>query len=185
MGKPEAAGKVAAQDLNALRRELAGLFEYIQRVRQEIAAIHQPSEADHKFTSIGEQLDAIVEATEEATNTIMGSVEKNHLLLDELRKGIKDAKLRAAVEKIAENGNAILEACSFQDITGQRISKITKSLTYVEARVSALVGVWGKAQLEKVEVKPAQEKTADEKLLHGPQLKGQAISQAEIDKLFD
>jgi hypothetical protein len=33
-------------------------------------------------------------------------------------------------------------------------------------------------------VKPDQVKTADEKLLHGPQLEGKGISQDEIDKLF-
>jgi chemotaxis protein CheZ len=172
-------------EIDVLKRELKGLFDYIQRVRQEIAAIHRPADAEHKFNSIGEELDAIVQSTEEATHTIMETMETNQALLEALRAQVKDPKLLAGIDRIVENGNAVFEACSFQDITGQRISKITRSLTYVEARVNALVDIWGKAQLEKVEVRPEREKSADEKLLHGPQLKGQAISQAEIDKLFE
>jgi len=60
-----------------------------------------------------------------------------------------------------------------------------KSVTYVEDRVNALIEVWGKAKIYKIEVKPNKEKTEDEKLLHGPALEGEGISQDEIDKLFD
>ncbi len=83
------------------------------------------------------------------------------------------------------DGGAVFEACSFQDITGQRVSKVVKSVTYVEERINALIKIWGKAELEKVDVEPEREKTADEKLMHGPQLAGEGISQDEIGKLFD
>ena len=86
---------------------------------------------------------------------------------------------------IAANGAAVFEACSFQDITGQRVSKVVKSVSYVEERINALFGIWGKDELENVDVEPAREKTADETLVHGPQLAGEGISQDEIDKLFD
>jgi chemotaxis protein CheZ len=66
---------------DSLRHELVGLFQYIQRVRKEIAAIGRPADKDHKFESMGEQLDAIVGATEEATNTIMEAMERNGELL--------------------------------------------------------------------------------------------------------
>lgn len=58
-------------------------------------------------------------------------------------------------------------------------------MTYVEDRVNALIEVWGKDEIDKIEVKPDKEKTEDEKLLHGPALEGEGISQDEIDKLFD
>ncbi len=62
---------------------------------------------------------------------------------------------------------------------------MVKSVSYVEERINALIGIWGKDELENVDVEPAREKTADEKLVHGPQLAGEGISQDEIDKLFD
>ncbi|MEK7821339.1 MAG: protein phosphatase CheZ [Pseudomonadota bacterium] len=174
----------AAQEVETLKKELTGLFRYIQRVRQEIAAIYQPAEDEHRFNSIAEQLDAVVKATEKATDTIMAAMETNDSLVMEIKKMVRDPAVAAKLDKISENGAAVFEACSFQDITGQRINKVAKSLTYVETHVNLLINVWGKDVVEKTEVKVDKEKSADEKLLHGPQLSGKGVSQDEIDKLF-
>jgi chemotaxis protein CheZ len=168
-----------------LKKELVGLFQYVQRVRQEIAAINRPADADHRFETMGEQLDAIVKATEEATNTIMENMEQSDELLTLLRGKMENDDQLKMIDRLLENNNAVFEACSFQDITGQRISKVVKSVIYVEDRVSALTEIWGKDELDKIEVKPDQEKTEDEKLMHGPQDPERAISQAEIDSLID
>jgi chemotaxis protein CheZ len=167
-----------------LKSELAGLFRYLERVREEIAAISRPADEELQFESMGEQLDAIVQATEKATNTIMESTENSLDAVDKLRKDLKDPAQTALLDRIAGDGNEILEACSFQDITGQRVSKIVKSVTYVEERVNALIDVWGKDEVEQVVVE-AEEKTDDEKLLAGPQLEGKGLDQAAIDALFD
>ncbi len=58
----------AQDETEALKKELAGLFHYIKRVRVEIAAIHHPVDEDHHFDKMSDQLDAIVEATESATD---------------------------------------------------------------------------------------------------------------------
>lgn len=173
-----------AQEVETLKKELTGLFHYIQRVRQEIAAIYQPAEDEHRFNSIAEQLDAVVKATEKATDTIMAAMETNDNLVMEIKKMAPDPAVAAKLDKISENGAAVFEACSFQDITGQRINKVAKSLTYVENHVNLLINVWGKDVVEKTEVKADKEKSADEKLLHGPQLAGKGVSQDEIDKFF-
>ena len=171
-------------EIKVLKTELVGLFHYIQRVRQEIAALHKPAESDHGFASISEQLDAIVKATAEATNTIMAAMEENENIVAEVKKGIPDKALAAKLDKITDNAAAVFEACTFQDITGQRINKVAKSLAYVEKHISVLINVWGRDELEKIEVEPDKEKTADEKLLAGPQLEGRGATQDEIDKLF-
>lgn len=172
-------------DAEVLKTELIGLFKYLQRVRQEIAAISRPAEKDHHFASMSDQLDAIVQATEEATNTIMESMEKNEEALGKLRENITDPDQLALLDQISSNGNDVFEACSFQDITGQRVSKVVKSVTYVEDRVNALIEVWGREEIDKTDVQPETEKTEDEKLLHGPALEGEGMAQDEIDKLFD
>ena len=174
-----------AKEAQLLKNELTGLFQYIQRVRTEIAAISRPSENEHGFESMGDQLDAIVKATEEATDTIMGAMEKTDEAVAKLREIITDAEQIALLDNIDENGQEVYQACTFQDITGQRVTKVVKSVTYVEERVNNLIDIWGKAELDKVEVE-AEKKTEDEKLLHGPQLeKEQSMAQAEIDALFD
>lgn len=167
-----------------LKAQLNGLLRYIQRVRQEIAAISNPAEEDYQFDSMGDQLDAIVAATEKATNTIMAAMERNEEMIGELRAMVGDDKGQALLDGISSNGNAVFEACSFQDITGQRVNKVVKSITYVEERVNALVEVWGKEELDKIEI-AAEEKSEDEKLLAGPQMEGKGLSQDEIDALFD
>ncbi len=174
-----------AGEAEQLKQELIGLFQYIQRVRQEIAAINRPADEQVGFGSMGDQLDAIVQATEEATETIMGAMEKNDEAVAELRKTVTGPEQVAQLDKIEANGQEVFQACSFQDITGQRVTKVVKSVTYVEDRVNALIEIWGKDELDKVEVE-AEEKTEDEKLLHGPKLeKEKSFSQAEIDALFD
>ena len=166
-----------------LKQELGALFRYMERVRQEIAAIDRPADQDHGFESMGDQMDAIVKATEAATNTIMATVETNESLLNSLKDGLAEDKI-ATIEKISANNLGLFEACSFQDITGQRVSKVVKSLTYVEDRVTALIEAWGRDELEQVAV-GFREKSEDEKLLHGPQRESEAISQDDIDALFD
>lgn len=167
-----------------LKSELTGLFHYLERVRKEIAAISWPVDEEHHFVSMGEQLDAIVAATEKATHTIMESTEGTLDSVDELRKTVTGEEETALLNRISGNGNDILEACSFQDITGQRVSKVVKSISYVEERISALIEIWGKEELEKVEQENV-EKSEDEKLLSGPQLEGKGLDQAAIDALFD
>lgn len=167
-----------------LKDELSGLLRYIQRVRTEIAAISRPADEDFKFESMGEQLDAIVKATETATNTIMAAMERNDGIIEKICAKTKSKKLQELCDQLIENDNEVFEACSFQDITGQRVNKVVKSITYVEDRVTALVDVWGKEELDKIVIK-AEEKTEDEKLLEGPQMEGKGLSQSEVDALFD
>ncbi|MEK9752229.1 MAG: hypothetical protein VW338_03320, partial [Rhodospirillaceae bacterium] len=123
--------------LNDLKAQLNGPLRYIQRVRVEIAAISHPSDEEFHFISMGEQFDAIVKATEKATDTIMAAMERNNKIIDGLR-GKAKGELAKALDKIADNGQEVFEACSFQDITGQRVNKVIKSITYVEERVNAL-----------------------------------------------
>lgn len=167
-----------------LKRELSGLFKYVQRVREEIAAMARPADDDYQLNTMSEQLDIIVKSTEEATHTIMGVMEKNDALVDKLHAMLAgNAEADALLNDIIDNNMQVIQACSFQDLTGQRLNKVIKSLAYVEARVANLADVWGRDEIAKVKV-AAEEKTADEKLLHGPQDPGRGISQDEIDALF-
>ena len=172
-------------EADLLKKEFFGLFKYIQRVREEIAAINRPADQALHFDSMSDQLDAIVKATEDATNTIMEMMEKNDDIISKLKETITDDEQVKLLDQIAANGAEVFEACSFQDITGQRITKVVKSVTYVEDRVNTLIEVWGKDEIDKIEFKSEKEKTEDEALLQGPALEGEGITQAEIHKLFD
>ncbi len=97
---------------------------------------------------------------------------------------MNDPEKLALIDDVSANNIGFFEFCSFQDITGQRVTKVVRSRTYVEDKVNAPIDAWGKAQLEDVEVS-GMDKSEDEKLLNGLQHKGEGISQAEIDALFD
>ncbi|KAF0114944.1 MAG: hypothetical protein FD149_1698 [Rhodospirillaceae bacterium] len=171
-------------DSVALRKELVGLFSHIQRIRTEIAAIRKPGDAGgDKFVRMADELDAIVEATEEATNIIMESVEQINALLVEVRPAVTDAKANETLDRIDEKIQSVFEACAFQDITGQRVTKVVRLIKYVEERVNALIAIWGAPQLATVDVHE-EKKGEYDKYLNGPQLKGKGVSQLDIDALL-
>jgi chemotaxis protein CheZ len=176
--------KIENLDGQRLSDNLEALFNYVQRVRTEIASLNQSGDGEDKFATMGEQLDGVVEATKEASDSIMEAIEHNNEALTKLKDSIEDAELIDLLDTIENGNNAVFEACAFQDITGQRVSKIVKSVTYVEERVSALREIWGDKELDNVEL-AVEELTEDEKLLNGPQSKEKAISQDEIDALFE
>ncbi len=170
--------------MDRLIKELDGLSRYILRVRQEVAAIDQPVAPTEDFESMGDQMVAVVKATESATHTIIEAMESNGEIIAELREKIDDSDQLALLDKITGNANSVFEACAFQDITGQRVGRVAKSITYVEERVDSLENLLGEQELAELEVAP-DEVESDEQLLNGPQLNGQGLSQEDIDGLFD
>ncbi len=174
---------VSVDDLLVLKKELVGLFGHMQKIRKELAALNPPGAPDH-FGSMSEQLDEIVSATEGATNSIMESVEGIDGLMNDARKLTDDPKVLAICDQVTDKVNTVFEACSFQDITGQRVSKVVHSMKFVEERINAIILTWGRDELTKVVVEIKEEQDPDKQLLHGPQLTGQGVSQEEVDKLL-
>ena len=143
----------------------------------EIQQEHIPSATD--------ELDAIVAHTEEATGTILDAAEK----LEELAAS-SDKK---TAETITEAVTSIYEACNFQDITGQRITKVVKTLKHIEQKVDALISAFGEQVNDGLEEKKkadgetkkkSEERSEDEVLMHGPQLEENAQSRKEIDAIL-
>jgi len=178
-----------AADYAHLKRELVGLFGHLQKIRAELAALNPAGSADH-FNGMSEQLDAIVGATEGATNTIMENVEAIDDLMAQARtRPDTPPDLAETFDAVTDRVNQVFEACSFQDITGQRIAKVVNSLKFVEARINAIIFTWGREELTKVVVEINQDSQAtatdpDRHLLHGPQLPGEGLSQSEADSIL-
>jgi chemotaxis protein CheZ len=169
---------------NRLKRELVGLFGHLNKLRRELASLHGD---EHSFITMSETLDDIVKNTETASNTILESMEAIDEMIGTLRSSGDPAVIEAC-DKINDRVNQVFEACSFQDLTGQRITRLVKGLTFIEERVNAMIRVWGRDEIFKLIDEVKQEsstvKSADEQLLHGPQSESKAIDQSEVDKLF-
>lgn len=153
--------------------EFASINSHIVKTRDEIAALSPVSLTQKRLPSAGAELDAVVKDTEEATFRIMTAAEA---LLD-----YAGADPERAV--VAEQAMTILEACGFQDLAGQRLSKVTSLLALIESRVTRLV-----TELNVTEEAP-DEAEGDQRnaalILNGPAVGGPETSQDEIDALFD
>jgi len=159
-------------DLEHLRSQIDEMQEFIGSARREISSIRPNAMREVDIPEATDELDAVVMATEEATNAILDSVEKLEGICGSL-KGADAEALQSLVMKI-------YEASNFQDITGQRISKVVNTLQGIEARVTKLVALFPDED-ESCHVSCDGNKS----LLNGPQLPDLANGQDDIDALFD
>lgn len=168
----EAATRKSPADV--LYNEVWELSRTIVEARKQIGALRPSSLKTKNVSAALLEMDEIVKATEAASNTIMDSAEK---------MSAADAADAGYAELVQENCSNIFEACVFQDLTGQRISKVMKTLELVDAHLQALQDLLGPEYAEPDD--EAGEPEGDAALLNGPALEGQAISQDDIDALFD
>jgi chemotaxis protein CheZ len=172
-----------------LQSEIFNLIHYIDRLRKEIAGIAQAKNSQTRFEGMADRLDAIIGSTAEATDKILGAMEGIDSAVDELRKHPDAKTIDALCDKIAEKTTIAMEACSFQDLTGQRVSKVIGSLRFVEERVNAMADICGRNEIEtlstSMDYQGDVDKDDDGVALEGPQAPDGAISQADIDALFN
>lgn len=122
----------------------------------------------------GLELEAVVQATETAANTIMEATEAIQAWIN---SGQKD---QASIEALSARVNSIFEACSFQDVTGQRIRRAIQHLQQVETMLEHIVpGAAGNGPMAQVQVL-TQMRTVSEEAQRAPDL-----SQADIDALLN
>ncbi|PTW62295.1 chemotaxis protein CheZ [Breoghania corrubedonensis] len=161
----------------SMRQEFEDIANEIARMKQEVVQLRASDMKHNRIPEAGRELDAIVDATEEATQTIMAAAEEI------MAADTSDAT--AYQTMVGDKMIEIFEACAFQDITGQRISKVVKTLSYIDERVTHFVERLRIMENDEGDV----EETADERrqrelILHGPQHAGEGVSQDEIDAML-
>ncbi len=158
-------------------QEVRILSEVITRARQDIASLRPKKMTSERLPRAGLELEAITKATEDATNTIMEAAEEimaaEATYPDDYATKINDACMR------------IFEACSFQDITGQRVTKVVNTLTFIEERLDQLNDAWKDDHPEdSIEEDDGLDRLDDGHLLNGPQLEGEGVDQSGVDELM-
>jgi chemotaxis regulatin CheY-phosphate phosphatase CheZ len=190
-------GEESAPDrdsLELIRRELAAVRSHIDLVKSEISTLTEKESSDNRFRRATAELYEIVTSTARATDDILSAAEAIKEIADKL-----PLDYAAQRETIGKHCLNVFQACSFQDITGQRIAKVVKTLDYVEQRVSAMLAIGIDADDTSAEkpilaalapvtgaafagpVTPLKEA---ESLLNGPQLPGKGLNQDAIDQLL-
>ncbi len=162
-------------DLTATETSLLGEVEELGRTiataKAEIAALQFNDIAASHIPSATDELDAIVAHTAAATEAILETCETLDRVAGEVSGEMAQA-LQGATTRI-------YEACSFQDITGQRITKVVATLKTIDAKVALIVDTFNGRRSTEVAVTQAPIV-----LENGPQLLGHAMDQSDIDKLL-
>ncbi|MCH8924545.1 MAG: protein phosphatase CheZ [Proteobacteria bacterium] len=166
-----------------LHADIEALANYINAAKAEISDIEADKINTEYLPEASDQLSAIVGATEQATNDIFEAIESIEALAAKM-----DSK---TAKRVTGAVTRVYEACSFQDITGQRITKVVTALQNVETKVQALLqafgeesGAEGREAAPLTSVDGAAPASSDEHLMTGPQMPGEGNSQDDIDALL-
>ncbi|HTI80792.1 MAG TPA: protein phosphatase CheZ [Acetobacteraceae bacterium] len=166
-------GDLSAKETSVLA-EVEELGKTIASAKAEIAALRVDDITEAHIPFATDELDAIVEHTATATNAILSSCET----LDDVAGGLSGE----SAAKLQDATTRIYEACSFQDITGQRITKVVGTLKAIEAKVAQIVATFGGSSPQ---IRPNVAAVDSEAaLLNGPQHPAVAMDQSDIDRLL-
>lgn len=102
----------------------------LARIHEQMASVIAAPSIEARNSGL--ELEAVVQVTETAANQIMEAAEA---IGDWLQGGSRDA---VGLESVANRINSIFEACSFQDLTSQRIRRAIAHLQKVDTMLTAL-----------------------------------------------
>jgi chemotaxis protein CheZ len=178
--------RVEMAEARKLKAELDAIYEAINRTKREIASLHVSSFEGSEMASVTNQLDAVVNGTQGATEQILTAAEFIDQGANSLAAAMKDEHDRAIANDIQEHVIQIFEACNFQDLTGQRISKVVATLKFIECHVVRMMEIWGGIESFQGLAPIAGAHGEDGRLINGPKLDSDLghASQDEIDALF-
>jgi chemotaxis regulatin CheY-phosphate phosphatase CheZ len=165
---------------HALRSELVGMNRSLERLHEDLAALATKEGESNRLAGAEEDLEAVVKATERATQDILGAAERVQEVAWVLREQGVDALQCDALD---ERATEIYLACSFQDLTGQRIARVVTALREIERRLGAALesaGVGDAPPSSTAGPRP----TLEAHLLNGPARAGEGMEQTAIDGLL-
>lgn len=179
-------GNEAEQELKLLKTEIRALGHAIQQTKSEIAALYKSQEDENRLVVVKHELDSVVAATEEATADILEAVEKIDQTAHNIRSAASDDYVQGLADDVIDLVVKVFESCNFQDLTGQRITKVVNTMKYIEDRISKVVEIWGDDDFGDFDV-AAEPKGLDnlDKTITAMPDNVERITQDEIDKLFD
>jgi|SRR5579864_1646867 len=171
-----------------LKVELDLIHEAINRTKGEIAVLHAKSFDGQEMAKVNGELGAVVGGTEQATQQILEAAESIDQAASALSKVNSLDQQKILSEEIQERVISIFEACNFQDLTGQRISKVMTTMKFIEHHINVMMEIWGGVDAIKAHAPPIVDtREGDARLLNGPKTEGDVghASQDDIDALFD
>jgi chemotaxis protein CheZ len=164
-GLPHAEVERLIDELNLIRSALSG----VGRRRSDR---NGTDVTGTPMTRIAQELAAVMQASEQATQKILAAAEEIDQAAGNLSAALKGEIEQGLAQDILDRVIQIFEACNFQDLTSQRLAKVMATLAHIEDQIARALN---------------ELKRADEASLHGPHLDGDRghVSQSDIDAMFE
>ena len=169
----------AADRLGRALDEMWAMSQLLAETRAEVVGLAPPS------SDLGDVLDAVVVETEKAAFEILRQAERAQAAARRLHDGTSTDTKRD-LEEVNDAATAIVLACAFQDITGQRVRKVLSTMRQIEVRVAALVELMGiRPEETRAQQLAAAAPSGEAKLLNGPSSAAEGgLGQSAVDDLF-
>lgn len=176
-----------------LRADIGEIDEAIRGTKKELAAIKVGSNIGGVDIAALE-LTTVVSQTEQATNDILAAAESIETIAGAIQSETTLDNAKALAADIADRITTIYMACNFQDLSGQRVSRVVDTLNFIESRIHRMIDAWGGLQalhdLIEAEIQVQEEERATEgsaALLTGPVPVNSEdhVDQSAIDALFN
>lgn len=164
-----------SQDSSA-RSERELLLAYVRAAREAISELRPAEMRAKRLPSAMNEIGMIIETTESAANQIMDAASA----ILELPPELTQDSYRAEVE---QRCLSMMGACSFQDLTGQRSTKIIEMLLHIEDKLGRLAHLLSEDEHAE-EVAADVEPPSGDVLLNGPAMPGEGVDQDDIDRMF-
>lgn len=171
--RPAAAALSKHSAIERLASELHFVQSIISGTQPEQSGLATPGAPAAETIRIAHELDAVMTGSELATQKILAAAEDIDQAANNLSASLKGSIEQGLAQDILDRVIQIFEACNFQDLTSQRVAKVTAALTYIEGRIAHAL-----EELTRGDDPPP---------VHGPRLdsdRGHA-SQSDVDAMFD
>lgn len=160
----------------SIHAEFNDIAAYIARTRDEIAQLRPNDITERRIPVAGAELEAVVGDTERATESIMSEAEAV-MALSAADPAAYKTEVDAAMTRV-------IEACAFQDLAGQRVSKVVTSLRHIEQRVARFAATMGVHDAEATGEERAETDRRRQLHLNGPAMGGPETGQDDVDALM-
>ncbi|MBI1775973.1 MAG: hypothetical protein HYR63_11560 [Proteobacteria bacterium] len=159
----------------------------IARVKAEVAKIRYHDQGHDPLLTASDELDALKATTAAATEEILGIAEVVLADIELLRALPIPANAKDLLAGMELHLGRLFETCGFQDLTGQRSTKVAKLLQSLDSRVGRVLDLLDDVEVpNEIAIEVKDEDTVGESaLLNGPQIAGAGLDQQSIDSLFN
>lgn len=186
-----------SMEINATSQQVdmaeSGIASRFAEILEILGAINY-SGGGNSAANTGVELEAVIEDTENAANVILDAADRIVEYVDEEKDWGDEAIKEDIRQHIKNDIQEILMACTFQDLTGQRIRNTLTNLQNIEERLSSTferLGIQVEANQDAIDAhvhKAANQKEIDNLLNSESSSSSEddgTSDQGDIDALFD